>query len=404
MADRLTTVELEALLEEPPVERATILPLDYTDLRSEHSIMYFSSRWESLVGLLEDPYATMRRIQEQFRQEGERHFCWRLSAPVTVIVQPGEPIEDSKAPEPKAMLGSMNVRAAIQLENILSEHLSKTKGVEWESIQEDSHDDLADLIAKAQAKGCFLAEFAVDTAIMLVWYWPPREPSSERRLTKKFTRGVIGMMPGRRRVGTLHIDVGTDDEDPPTALDRAHLIVDLLESRDWFIDEMKSRTDFQMGKVPMARKGDVIAIPDKPMVGTFRDLVDNDLGQDPQVRPTIIVERLSPMHDPMRLELKKLKEQMGEAGSSEMDMPDPNGSCNALCCNFYLNDPNDHGKPVVVNSVLMKCYDRTDQTDRVECPPLAEVEARASAAQRADRQRRRVRPQPDPEPGVDGTE
>ncbi|AIE83701.1 hypothetical protein [Fimbriimonas ginsengisoli] len=281
----------------PKEHFAAILPLHYDDpnhptdrerSRLENSVILLCSKWEDLVELLNDPVQYFKDKQTEWSQAlpyGKARYEFNLKAPVTALIQPGK----------------VEPRKRAQFNTFLAQKAALDSGMEFLDFVD--HPDSAAALTRAQSQfetiGGFIAEFALGTSVLIIHYWPPKNPG-EPRLKDCFTRATVGMMPGPKGVspddpdasGTLHIDI--EHKKCDIARDTANLIVDMLESRESLLAFLNTEDNVESGVVNMEPLGSTIRIPDHgEPVGLPASGGDPVFAIDTTVPFTIYVEELS---------------------------------------------------------------------------------------------------------------
>jgi hypothetical protein len=277
---------------------ASIIPLDYTEdpshPRVEYSITYFSTDWESLVDLLTAPHEFLRKVGERWPQKHassgrvDQDVHWKLLSPTTIEIAPATQSLTSVAR--MAEVHGVNVEKARNnsIQALLDSGFDAQKHIGSPAVSPgQTPDETKQLVASALhdqfaagllhetliadlcgeiSGGAYLAEFAPNTHLLQVYYWPPHachadaansalDPYGQpvgHRFTKKFTKATLGM---DGRGGTLHFDIGKG------ARARAQFVVDHLENCGRTCQKLNGEFEGAfIGETTLFAEGEVISI------------------------------------------------------------------------------------------------------------------------------------------------
>ncbi|AIE86968.1 hypothetical protein [Fimbriimonas ginsengisoli] len=208
----------------------------------EYAIQYFSEDWSELARLLEDPTGFFDDRRTQWGA-GDFDPDWVFNEDIACILQPG--LSD---PQKSLVTQVMAERKIFEFSPQLYRGIAHAEA--------KALDDLLGVIQQAMMnRGAFLAEFAVLTRMLTIWYWRPHiavtnfagelTPARVALLTAE----VSGATPFKtQRFGTLHFDVqGPQGEPKPTDEERAHFIVDCIQGRQFMLTHLNDGRDTEVG-------------------------------------------------------------------------------------------------------------------------------------------------------------
>lgn len=324
---------------------ATILPLDYTDDRSENTLLYFSGRWSDLAKLLTDPIRFFNEEQERWDKANPGGTPWNLRGPVTAILRPA-----TEEPRSSAVLATFAQKSrSTKLE------LQGLQGDIGEGSQVQSFQQIFD---KTLEDGAFFAEYALCTSILTIHYWEPKprmnvqgDPEDQPDIyAGGLTRAVLGFMPTNapHQMGTLHFDL--DEKNNLNGIvsskssweDRADFIVECLQIQNR-LGQRLDKVDVLQGDAKLRRATEAItvrkeplkSVPNKDGVVKEQGAVFKPIFQRPEGgrRPSVIAERLSDYGDPQN----------------------PPPPCRA-CCTSGIYETYPGSGVWMLGDIVVKCY------------------------------------------------
>lgn len=235
---------------------ASIIPLNYQS-HLEFSIFVFDPVWENLVDLLSNPQTVLKgwssaRWNQAAVPPGIRSSMlvsnkipWNLNTPAVAVIRPL-----TLRPDLAPLISGLKNQADYDEGYHYTEQVqSGDQSIEdWQKYIQGVWTDPADLFFR---QGFYIAEFAVDTAALMITYLPPATPTSfYQKGFSPVTVATLGVNIGTPAnplnavsgfLTSVHVDLtpaGTnapaEDQTPTTLVDRARFAVDLLSSRRTF--------------------------------------------------------------------------------------------------------------------------------------------------------------------------
>jgi len=209
----------------PIIRAATVLPLDY-DSREEHLVVYFSSDWEELVEILTDPIQAFERRQRLWSFDSLDALAWSLEAPIVARLKNGYG-------DPRGI-------------RLFLAASTTFLGVET----------AAPPTPAVFVDGAFIAEFAVRTRTLTIYFFPPTAgldhargrfgsgtapPAPRPRFGGALTTVTVGELePGLQSV---HFDIQESKNAKQrsiTSKTRAEFCVDMMENPFSLIDQLNA--------------------------------------------------------------------------------------------------------------------------------------------------------------------
>lgn len=199
--------------------KTTIVTLDYVS-RKEYSIVYVSEVWDQLHDLLRDPADFFHDISNKYIYDASRVGRWAPRVPFTLILEP----LDAKVDKARQVLLAMRD--------------NKDKNVAVGGLIELWRGGrLHEFLADEFPDGVILAEFTVETGIVLVRYLPPKNLPAQRYFGQ-ILPPTIALESGTLH-GSIHFDIGDSD------LTRADFVMDYIEDRNRAIGLICNHADFK---------------------------------------------------------------------------------------------------------------------------------------------------------------
>lgn len=249
---------------------ASIIPLNY-DTHFEFSIFIFDPEWSNLIGLLTDPQDTLSTwglgapgsrwgqipLPENLRKglvTSAGAVPWQLNNPASAVIRPILDRTDL-APVITGLAGSVSV--GDEVVTFLPGTVSRDY---WQTYVESMWEQVFQ-------EGFYVAEFAVDTAMLFITYLPPLKPhqfyvksySTVTVATLQGTDNPTGML--ANQLGTLHCDLAdaSGNTEDLTTYDRACFAVDTISYRAPFLAVLNGQPDIYLN-YRLAPEGNMISL------------------------------------------------------------------------------------------------------------------------------------------------
>lgn len=250
----------------PVLRAATVLPLDY-DSREEHLVVYFSTGWEELVEILTDPVQAFERRQRLWSFDSLDALPWSLEPPIVARLKNGYG-------DPRG-LGLFSAASTTFL----------------------GADMAAAPTPAIFPDGAFIAEFAVQTRTLTIYFFPPAPGLDHAR--GRFGTGTAPPAPRPRFGGALttitvgalgsdlqsiHFDIQESKNAKQRSISartRAEFCVDLMENPFSLIDQLNAHKVISYSGQLMAQGTTIVTKP-QPDSSARRDF-----GIHPPSSPTI---------------------------------------------------------------------------------------------------------------------
>lgn len=202
-----------------PKPKTTIVTLDYVS-RKEYSIVYVSEVWDQLHDLLRDPADFFHDVSNKYSYDTSRVGRWAPREPFTLILEPLEAKVDKAR---QALLAKQEAATHAPVVNQLIEL--------WRGGK------LQEYLQSEFKNGVFMAEFTIETGLILVRYLPPPKLPSQRYFGQ-ILPPTIALESGTL-CGSIHFDIGDSD------LTRADFVMDYIEDRKRAIGLICSHSGFK---------------------------------------------------------------------------------------------------------------------------------------------------------------
>ncbi len=209
----------------PILRAATVLPLDY-DSREEHLVIYFSTGWEELVEILTDPISAFEKRQRLWSFDSLDALPWSLEPPIVGRLKFG---------------------------------YGDPRGIGLLSAAGSAFLTTAEAAAPSLTfpDGAFLAEFAVRTRALTIFFFPPASgldhargrfgtgtapPAPRPRFDGALTTVTVGALGSGLR--SIHFDIQASKNAKHrsiTAKSRAEFCVDLIENPFSLVDPLNAQ-------------------------------------------------------------------------------------------------------------------------------------------------------------------
>ncbi len=218
---------------------SAIIPLDF-GTKVEHTVVIFEPDWTQLIPFLTDPQTYIKKASKRWKQDAK--LSWDLNTPATAWIKP-------VTTDLPTMVRWLELGAFLGWEGIPQQPYGTTDAAT--TLNYTFH-ELWNNNQDVQ-KGCFLIEFAIDTSVVTISYLPPKAlqlnppTPAQRHYQGTFSNATVSecstATPLTMSSAVVHLDLAKSAKGK-AASDRAEVIVDLMESRQWFIDLLNNRSCF----------------------------------------------------------------------------------------------------------------------------------------------------------------
>lgn len=229
----------------PVLRAATVLPLDY-DSREEHLVVYFSTGWEELVEILTDPVQALEKRQRLWSFDSLDALPWSLEPPIVARLKYGY-----GDPRGSGLFGFVS---------------STFPGAEMAAAPPTGYPD-----------GAFVAEFAVRTRTLTIYFLPPAPgldhargrfgtgtapPAPRPRFGGALTTITVGAL--GRDLQSVHFDIQESKNAKHRSISaktRAEFCVDLMENPFSLIDQLNTHKVISYSGQFMAQGTTIVTKP-----------------------------------------------------------------------------------------------------------------------------------------------